>query len=315
MLSGGERKMKLIIDTDPGVDDAMAFFYAHGHEKIDLIALTTVFGNVTTDDATKNALWLSEFSGASCPVYAGAKQPLKITPNEPSDYVHGPHGFGTYEIGPVKGSAANESAADYLVRAAREMPGEITLCAIGPLTNVALAIEKDPDFISNLAQLVIMGGSLEAGGNVSDYAEANFWNDPHAADIVTKAPGEGRIVIVGLDVTSQIEFHARDFEGLTVSAPQTGSFLHEIGQFYMSFYKSKTGRMSCHMHDPTAIIASLAPEFLDMEEVALRVVTEGEQIGMMQRRDEQAGRTCFVCMGVDVEGVLADYKRTLANCK
>ncbi len=307
--------MKLIIDTDPGVDDAMAFFYAHGHERIELLALTTVFGNVTTEDATKNALWLSAFSGIDCPVYSGAQRPLKITPNAPSDYVHGPHGFGTYEIGSLKTSAANETAADYLVRAAREHPGEITLCAIGPLTNIALAVEKDSAFITNLAQLVIMGGSLDAGGNVTDYAEANFWNDPHAANIVMNAPGEGRILIVGLDVTSQIEFHAHDFEGLKARAPETGAFLHEIGQFYMSFYKRKTGRMSCHMHDPTATIASLLPDLLGMEELALRVKTEGERIGMMERRPEQTGRKCFVCTSVDAEGVLTEYKRALANCK
>lgn len=307
--------MKLIIDTDPGVDDAMAFFYAHGHKDINLIALTTVFGNVTTEDATRNALWLSAFSGADCPVYAGAGKPLRIPPNKPSDYVHGPHGFGTFEIGPLETRAADETAAAFLVRAARQMPGEITVCAIGPLTNIARAIEKDPDFVSNLAQLVIMGGSLDAGGNVTEYAEANFWNDPHAADIVVNAPGNGRIVIVGLDVTSQIEFQARDFENLAGAAPETGAFLNEIGQFYMAFYKTKTGRMSCHMHDPTAIIAALTPELLEMEEVALRVVTEGEQIGMLQRRATQAGRKCFVCMRVNSEGVLSSYKQALANCK
>lgn len=305
--------MKLILDTDPGVDDAMAFFYAHASPELDLIALTTVFGNVTTVDATRNALWMTAFSGSQAKVYKGAARPLQILPHPPSDYVHGKHGFGDFDIGKFEGQAEPEAAADFLVRAAREAPGEITLCAVGPLTNVALAIQKDPDFISNLAQLVVMGGSLDAGGNVGPYAEANFWNDPHAANIVVNAPGEGKIVIVGLDVTGTIEFTAADFDALAAASPLSGDFLRQIGQFYMNFYKSKTGRMSCHMHDPTAVIACVKPQFLDMQAVALHVVLEGEKIGMLARREVQAGRKCLVCMGVDPAPVIADFMQTLAH--
>lgn len=306
--------MKLILDTDPGVDDAMAYFYAHGQKDIELVALTTIYGNVTIKDATQNALWLTEYSNAACKVYQGSAVPLEITPNAPADFVHGAHGFGDYEIGEVMGSAQAETAADYLVRAAQETPGELTLCAVGPLTNVAMAIQKDPDFVSNLAQLVIMGGSLDAGGNVGEYAEANFWNDPHAANIVVNAPGGGRIIIVGLDVTSQIECLESDFEDVAKAAPRAGGFLSEIGQFYMRFYKSKTGRMSCHMHDPTAVIACLKPEFISLEETSLSVVTEGEKIGMLARRTDQNGRKCFVAMGVDAQAVMAEYKQTVSRC-
>ncbi len=300
--------MKLIIDTDPGVDDAMAYFYAHAHPQIDLIALTTTYGNVTIADATRNALWLGEMSGGCEPVYQGHAVPLKIEPHPPADFVHGKHGFGDYEIGTPARNAEAEEASDFLVRAAREAKGEITLCAIGPLTNVARAIEKDAGFVSNLAQLVIMGGALEVGGNVGAYAEANFWNDPHAADIVVNAPGAGRIVIVGLDVTSQIEFLAKDFDGLAKVSPIAGDFLRQIGQFYMNFYQTKTGRLSCHMHDPSAIIACLHPELMVMEETALGVVSSGEQIGNLVRR-EGGGRKCHIAMGVDAGALLAEFKR------
>lgn len=306
--------MKMIIDTDPGIDDAMAYFYAFGAPEIELIGLTTIFGNVTIQDATRNALWMAEFTGSNIEVCEGERQPLHILPNPPSDYVHGPHGFGDYVIGTVKGIARPERAADFLVRKAREAPGEITLCAVGPLTNVALAIKKDPDFISNLTQLVIMGGALDVSGNVGPYAEANFWNDPHAADSVVNAPGAGKIVIVGLDVTSKIEFGASDFEGLALASPRAGVFLREIARFYLDFYQSKTGRLSCHMHDPTAIIASLKPELFRMQEVALRVVTDGEEIGNLVRREQELdeGRKCLVCLQVEAEDVIKDYKQTVA---
>ena len=306
--------MKMIIDTDPGIDDAMAYFYAHASPDIELIALTTIFGNVTIQDATQNALWLTQSSGANTEVYEGHPAPLSIPPNPPSDYVHGAHGFGDFQIGPLDRAAGAEAAADYLVRAARQAPGEITLCAVGPLTNVALAIQKDPGFVSNLKQLVIMGGSLEAGGNVTDYAEANFWNDPHAADIVVRAPGGGEIIIVGLDVTSQIEFAADDFVDLAKTAPQTGGFLDEIGQFYMNFYKDRTGRMSCHMHDPSAVIACIMPELFSMERVPVRVETEGEKIGMLARVQGMSERQCRVCLGVKPAGVVKAFKDMIATC-
>lgn len=301
--------MKLILDTDPGVDDAMAYFYAHAFEHIELIALTTIFGNVSTEDATRNALWLTEFSNAETAVYKGASKPLSISPHPPADFVHGPHGFGDFEIETATRQVAGEAAAEYLVRAASETPGELTVCAVGPLTNIARAIAIDAEFVSNLKQLVIMGGALDATGNVNAYAEANFWNDPHAANIVVNAPGDGHIVIVGLDVTSQIEFKASDFDDLAMAAPQTGSFLKEIGQFYMRFYQTRTGRMSCHLHDPAAVIASVRPEFMQMHKAALSVITEGEQAGNLVRDNAPGKRFCSVCMGVDAQSVIAEYKQ------
>jgi len=307
----GYFRMKLIIDTDPGVDDAMAYFYAQAHEQIDLIALTTIFGNVTIADGTRNALWLGEISGTREPVYQGHAVPLEIEPNPPADFVHGKHGFGDYKIGATDRQAETEDAADFLVRAARAAPGEITLCAIGPLTNVARAIQQDRDFVANLAQLVIMGGALDAAGNVGPYAEANFWNDPHAADIVVNAPGAGRIIIVGLDVTSQIECLAKDFDTLAEASPIAGAFLRQIAQFYMDFYKTKTGRLSCHLHDPSAVIACVRPDLMEMEEAALSVLTKGEEIGNLVRREGE-GRKCLVCMGVQADALLDEFRRTVA---
>lgn len=299
--------MKLIIDTDPGVDDAMAFYYAHAHPDIELLALTTVFGNVTIENATRNALWLTESAMASTQVYQGAAKPLSITPNPPSDFVHGPRGFGTVDIADPMGRMQPQSAADYLVDMARTYPGEVTVCAIGPLTNIALAIEKDPRFMSNLKQLVIMGGVLHAKGNVSDVAEANFWNDPHAANIVLTAPGTSPIITVGLDITDNIAFTAADFDNLAMTSPKAGGFLKAIGAFYLDFYESRTGRAECSLHDPSAVIACLYPEFFNIETQPVAVTTSGEAIGQMHISKTPNGRKSHICVGGDVDVIKTNF--------
>jgi len=305
--------MKLILDTDPGVDDAMAYYYAHACHALDLIGVTTVFGNVTVVDATRNALWLVQSSAGSARIYQGAATPLQIPPNAPSSEVHGPRGFGTIEVEDPAGHAEMEDAADYLVRAAGEAPGELTLCAVGPLTNVARAIEKDPGFVSNLHQLVIMGGALDVPGNVTSFAEANFWNDPHAANAVVNAPGAGRVVIVGLDVTGAVELTRDDFAEVEKASPIAGGFLRKIAAFYIDFYESRSGRPACSLHDPSAVIACHKPDLFKMEETALTVTVEGEQIGNMERAAQNGGRKCHVCVGVDTAAVISEYMSVVSQ--
>ena len=298
--------MKMIIDTDPGIDDAMAFYYAFKSERCDVIALTTVFGNVTIADATKNALWLGDTVDAPIPVYRGASKPRDIAPNPPTVHVHGLHGFGDVDIDDVIREAESESAAEFLVGAAASSPGELTVCAIGPLTNIALALEIDPDFISNLKRLVIMGGSLDAGGNITPHAEANFWNDPHAAKSVLTAPGDGEIVIVGLDVTTKIAITQSEIDTLAVNSPKVGGFLKKIGEFYMRFYESVNGYYEAYLHDPAAVIACETPEFFEMIDVRLNVVTQGENIGEMIR-DKTVSRVCKVCIASNSDAIVNQF--------
>lgn len=304
--------MKLILDTDPGVDDAMAYFYAHASTEIDVIALTTVFGNVTVDDASRNSQWLKEFTNATTRVYAGAQEPIAIPAHPPAANVHGEHGFGTFEIGQLEGICESESACNYLVRVANETPGELSLCAVGPLTNVAHAIDKDPDFVSKLKQLVIMGGSLRVGGNVTQFAEANFWHDPHAANAVLNAPGEGKIIVVGLDVTQEITIGPDSFGRLAQSSRRVGGFLQEIGNFYLDFYEANNGKRRCCLHDPAAVIACKHPELFSMEKHRLSVTTAGERSGMMVIDDNNSGRECLVCTQVDAARVVTEYERAVA---
>ncbi len=304
--------MRTIIDTDPGIDDAMAFYYAHGSDRTDVAALTTIFGNVATGTATRNALWLGDSIGTPYPVHRGAEVPRAMRGNPPSARVHGAEGFGYIVVEGVTRDAAAMSAAEHLVAAAASAPGTLTVCAIGPLTNIAAALDLDGAFIDNLAKLVIMGGSLDAGGNVTARAEANFWNDPHAAHRVLTAPGGGEVVVVGLDVTRQVAFTPAHYDRLARDAPHAGGILHRMGDFYMRFYESVTGSRRCFLHDPAALIAGEFPEMFGMEALRLGVTCEGDGIGGMIR-DHASPRLCRVCTTVDAEAVIARYLDVLAR--
>lgn len=292
--------MKLIIDTDPGVDDAMAITFAALHPDIELLALTTVFGNVTAMQGTHNALYLSERLGLSIPVAEGANVPRVLPPFEPSAHVHGAEGFGDLTVPQPKGKAVDEPAAEFLCRMARENPGEIVLCPVGPMTNVAAAMDLDPDFAKNIKSIVFMGGTLDARGNVSAYAEANTWHDPHALDVVLQSGAS--ITMVGLDVTMRLILKPADFDRMAELSPLHGGLLRDMSHFYLEFYKT-VGEAGCGFHDPMTIIAALHPELFKAETTPLAVKLDGEEIGRTYRT---SGRPPVnVCLNLDVPKVKA----------
>ncbi|CAN1146395.1 Probable uridine nucleosidase 2 [Linum perenne] len=166
---------KIIIDTDPGIDDAMAIFLALRSPEVEVIGLTTIFGNVYTALATMNALHLLQVAGRTdIPVAEGSHVTItKGTKLRIADFVHGTDGLGNQKFPPPDGKAIDQSAADFLVEQASLYPGEVTVVALGPLTNIALAIESDPAFVKNVGQIVLLGGAFAVNGNVNPAAEAN----------------------------------------------------------------------------------------------------------------------------------------------
>ncbi|WP_370228009.1 nucleoside hydrolase [Cognatishimia sp.] len=280
---------KIIIDTDPGIDDAMAIFYAASAPDIELLGLTAIFGNVTVETATRNALRLLEAAGLDVPVAKGADAPLAMPPFKPSAHVHGEEGFGDIPAETPKGQAVAESAAEFLVRMARDHKGELVLCPIGPLTNVALAMQLDPEFASNVDRIVLMGGSYKEGGNITPYAEANIYHDPHAAEVVFASGA--KIEMVGLDVTHRILCSKEDFATMAAAAPHLGGMLQDMSHFYLKFYESFGMTEGCSLHDPAAVIACTHPHLFTPENVPLTVVTEGEHIGETVLADDSRADT------------------------
>lgn len=275
---------KIIIDTDPGIDDAQAIAFALAHPEIQLLGLTTVFGNAEVDVTTRNALTvLEEFDRRDIPVAKGAAKPLQIDRFPAPDFVHGDDGMGNLNLAAPKRQKASETAAEFIVRSANEQQGELTLIAIGPLTNIAQALALDPELPSKVNGLIVMGGTVKAPGNVSPVAEANFINDPHAADVVCSA--DWPLTIIGLDVTMKTALTDSLFRKLQQEAGKIGDFLWRSSRFYVDFYSRLTEKISaeraCAMHDASALVYLVQPSFFTRVSGPACVAQAGPAMGQL----------------------------------
>lgn len=314
---------KIILDTDPGIDDAMAILFAEASPAIELLGITTVFGNATIEDGTRNALWIKERFGMQAIIAKGADRPLRRPPVGATTVVHGEHGLGDVTAGEVQGSADPRPAWQFIVDSLKAAPGEITLVTIGPLTNLALALEQAPEITGLVKQVVVMGGAFGVNGhrgNVTPYAEANIHDDPEAADQVFTA--DWPVVIIGLDVTQQSVFSGAYLDALRDDAGEVGQFLWDVSRFYLRFYSARIGMDGCHVHDPSAIAYVINPALFTLREGAVRVVTDGPAIGhTLQKFDGrrhphdgwEAYRAQQVGVAVDDTALLALYRQTLID--
>lgn len=242
---------KIIIDTDPGIDDAMAILFALLLENIELLGLTTVFGNVHTPLATRNARALLAFANrADIPVAEGAHAPLALPLLRVASAFHHENGLGGVMLPEPTVQPDPRPAAQFIVETVRAFPGEVTLVPVGPLTNIALALQLEPKLAKDVANIVLMGGAALVPGNVNPAAEANMWNDPHAADrlFASGAP----VTMVGLDVTAQVKMDTAYFERVREHG-RIGRFIYDISRFYQDA-AARTGPSSTvSTHDPSAV--------------------------------------------------------------
>ncbi|MFW5420394.1 nucleoside hydrolase [Nocardiopsis sp. CNT-189] len=242
--------MRVFIDCDPGIDDALALAYLTADSGVELVGVGTVFGNNSVDITTDNALRLLELYGRpEVPVARGAERPLVQEPSL-AESVHGANGLGDVELPAPAGSPVEESAAELLVRLARENPGGIDLLAVGPLTNIALALALEPRLPSLLRKVVVMGGAVQEPGNVTPWAEANTSNDPEAAERVFAAGFD--LDLVALDVTMKTVAPGEWLDELKTLAGERAGKTAAFLDFYYGWYSSVFGVRQSAMHDPLA---------------------------------------------------------------
>ena len=268
---------KIIIDTDPGIDDAYAIFFALCHPHIDVLALTSVHGNVEVDLAAENALRLAELAGHDIPVAQGALRPRNGNKAPSPQDIHGKNGLGDVSVPDFKGRLLDEHAAATIVRLVRAHPGEVTLVPIGPLTNIALALDLAPDLEEKVAGVTLMGGAAQVAGNITPAAEANIFHDPHAADRVFSA--KWPIVMAGLDATMQVTFSAAQIDQIAETAPHLGGWLKKFSGLYVDFYKRARGLNGVVPHDLLAVMAITHPEIFSTRTGRIRIACEGPAAG------------------------------------
>jgi purine nucleosidase len=268
------RPRPIIIDCDPGQDDALAILLALASpEELEVLAVTAVAGNVPLPLTEKNARKIVELAGRhDIPVHAGCDRPLQrdlVT----AEYVHGRTGLDGAELPEPERPLADAHAVDAIIRALRARPGTVTLCPLGPLTNVATAIRRAPDIVSHIREIVLMGGAI-GEGNITPAAEFNIFADPHAAQIVFESGV--KLTMLGLDVTHQVLATPERVRAIAELDTAVSRAIVGLLEFYNIYDQTKRGRPGAPMHDPCVIAYLLRPELFAGRDCHVVVETMGE---------------------------------------
>ena len=263
----------IIIDTDPGQDDAVAILLALASpEELHVRAVTTVAGNVPVALTTLNARKICELAGRSdVAIHAGAERPM-LRPLVTAEHVHGKTGLDGVDLPDPTMAVAGAHAVDALIEILMAEPaGSVTLCPLGPLTNIALAMAREPRIVPRIAEIVLMGGGFFEGGNITPAAEFNIYVDPHAADLVFRSGVP--LVMMPLDVTHKVVTRRARVEPIRALANRVGPAVAGLLDFYERFDESKYGSDGGPLHDPCVIAYLLRPDLFSGRHVNVAVET------------------------------------------
>jgi len=290
---------RLVLDVDTGVDDALALTLAVRHPDIELEAVITVAGNVGLELTTRNTLRVLDWLGATdVPVAAGAAGPIE-GPAREADHWHGVDGLGGATL-PESVRTAVGDGVGYLIERLLAEPGELTVVCVGPLTNLALAVQRQPDVVQAVREVVLMGGAARPPGNVTPVAEFNIYADPRAAEIVFGQPW--RLTMVGLDVTNRVQLTRRDREALAGVDTAESRLVREVTRLHFD----DRGLEAIALHDPLAVLVALDPRLVTVTETEVVVETQGEHtlgqtvVDFRGRRVAAEAGLTRVCVDVDV---------------
>jgi purine nucleosidase len=247
----------VLLDCDTGIDDALALLHLVGRGGR-LLGVTSVHGNVPTRTGAENSLRVLDAAGVTdVPVWVGAARPM-AQPLSTAEEFHGPDGLGGTVTGPPSRPVADGAAAVRIVELAQRYPREFTLVAVGPLTNLGLALLLEPALPDLIDEVVVMGGAMRPPGNISAAAEANTWHDPEAAQLVIEAPW--RTTFVTLDATMRTMLPDEHLEAIARSSDPKARFAWAAMDFYLGAYQRWSGRRTCPLHDPLAMALALQPD-------------------------------------------------------
>ena len=318
---------KIVIDTDPGVDDSLAIFVALNSPELEVLGLTTIFGNAVTTTCTENALRLLEIAERTdIPVAEGAHIPLNGNFRGAATFVHGDNGQGNAELPLPTTKSLEIDAVAFLKETIETHPNEITLVPVGPLTNIANLLTQHPGVDKKIKEIVLMGGNAQTPGNATPTAEANILNDPEAADIVFSAQCE--ITMVGLDVTNNVFMSEEQVNTLGSFNNAKSKHINKINPFYFSFLKNFFEENGMPIHDSSAVTYLVHPEYFETIQHPIKVETLGisrgktwmgmgisdNEEGLGERLKPWANRTkAKICINVDSEKVISFITQRISN--
>jgi purine nucleosidase len=298
-------QVPVILDVDTGTDDALALGYAVASPRIELVAVTTVAGNVGVEKTTANTLAVLDWLGAGdVPVHRGASRPL-VRPHRDAVYFHDEGGLGGAQLPPSTRSVGADRGPAALILLARLRPRELTLVTLGPLTNLAIALNVEPNLPELLKSVVVMGGAYSVPGNTTPAAEFNILVDPEAAEQVFTARFP-TLTTVGLDVTERVALTRDDWDAVNAAStiPPPATLLREVGKFAFS----RLGREQFSLHDPLSVAVAIDPTLIDVRELAVAI----------DFVEPERGRTRIVGPGsvrvatsVDAQRALEEFRRTV----
>lgn len=309
----------LLMDVDTGIDDSLALLYAAASPEAELVAVTCTYGNIELQPVVENTLAVLELAGrGDVEVAAGADRPL-IRPLVTTPETHGPRGIGHATLPRAKASVSSRTAVDVIVQGARSRPGELTLLTLGPLTNLAAALEVEPRLPGLLKRWVMMGGTFGHTGNTTPTSEWNVHCDPDAAKRVFAAwgraveadPATPRGLVLGLDVTERARLLPANLEAITRAAPGTpiARFVEDALRFYFEFHQQYDGFYGAFVHDPLVTAVTLDPTLVETVATSVDVETQGELTTGQTIADRRNhwGRAASIdlAVGVAAETVMA----------
>ncbi len=318
---------KIVIDTDPGVDDSLAIFVALNSPELQVLGLTTIFGNAETTTCTENALRLLEIAERTdIPVAEGSHLPLNGNLRGAATFVHGEDGQGNAELPLPTTKSLEVDAITFLKETIETHPNEIILVPIGPLTNIANLLVEHPGIDEKIKEIVLMGGNAQSSGNATPTAEANILNDPEAADIVFSAQCE--ITMVGLDVTNNVFMSEEQVKTIGSFNNAKSKHINKINPFYFNFLKNFFQKNGMPIHDSSAVTYLVHPEYFETVQHPIKVETLGisrgktwmgigisdNEEGFGERLKPWENRTkANICINVDSEKVISFITQRISN--